>query len=191
MTAAHDLPLVRARKEASAQKRRAVLDAIRDMQQSGVRITFAAVARHARVSEGLVHDPTLKKSISEAIAHQQERGIDPEASRVPARSRVTADSLRQDLELARAEVRDLRKGNRALHSRLQRTLGAEAQVLTQQDALTRIDELERRNRDLLAEIDAAQTACRTLEAEKAALEEDLLASRAAHTRLMRQINTSA
>jgi hypothetical protein len=57
--------------------------------------------------------------------------------------------------------------------------------------LARFDELERRNRDLLAEIDAAQATCRTLEAEKAALEEDLLASRAAHTRLMRQINTSA
>jgi chromosome segregation ATPase len=191
VTAAHDLPLVRARKEASAQKRQAVLDAIRDMQQSGVRITFAGVARHARVSEGLVHDPALKKSIAEAIAHQREHGIDPEASRVPARSRVTADSLRQDLELARAEVRDLRKENRALHSRLQRTLGAEVQALTQQDALARIDELERRNRDLLAEIDAAQAACRALEADKAALEEDLLASRAAHTRLMRQINTSA
>jgi uncharacterized protein YlxW (UPF0749 family) len=85
--------------------------------------------------------------------------------------------------LARSEVRDLRRENRALSDRLQHTLGAEIQALTQQDALTRLDELERRNRDLLAEIDSAQAACRTLEADKAALEEDLLASRAAHTPL--------
>jgi hypothetical protein len=191
VTTTEDLPLVRARRHVSAQKRQSVLDAIRDMRAGGVRISFAAVARHARVSEGLVHDPTLKKCIAEAIAEQQESGVDREASRVPARSRVTTDSLRQDLELARSEVRDLRRENRALSDRLQRTLGAEIQALTQQDALTRLDELERRNRDLLAEIDSAQSACRTLEADKAALEEDLLASRAAHTRLMRQINTSA
>ncbi|WP_433316724.1 hypothetical protein [Micromonospora chersina] len=80
---------------------------------------------------------------------------------------------------------------RPLHRRPYRSLGAEIQALTQQDALTRINELERRKRDLLAEIDAAQAACRTLEADKDALEEDLMASRAAHTRLMRQINTSA
>jgi Family of unknown function (DUF6262) len=191
VTTTEDLPLVRARRHVSAQKRQSVLDAIRDMRAGGVRISFAAVARHARVSEGLVHDPALKKCIAEAIAEQQESGVDPEASRVPARSRVTTDSLRQDLELARSEVRDLRRENRALSDRLQHTLGAEIQALTQQDALTRLDELERRNRDLLAEIDSAQAACRTLEADKAALEEDLLASRAAHTRLMRQINTSA
>jgi hypothetical protein len=91
------LPLVRARRQVSAQKRQSVLDAIRDMRAGGVRISFAAVARHARVSEGLVHDPALKKCIAEAIAEQQESGVDPEASRVPARSRVTTDSLRQDL----------------------------------------------------------------------------------------------
>lgn len=191
MTAAKDLPLVRARRQVSAQKRQSVLDAIGDMRAGGVRISFAAVARHARVSEGLVHDPALKKCIAEAIAEQQKSGVDPDASRVPARSRVTTDSLRQDLELARSEVRDLRRENRALRNRLQVALGAELQAITQQDALTRIDELERRNRGLLAEIDAAQAVCCSLEADKTTLEEDLLASRAAHTRLMRQINISA
>lgn len=190
MTTSSDLPLVRARKQVSAEKRQRVLDAVRDMQEGGVRISFAAVARSARVSEGLVHDPTLKKSIAEAMAQQEVDGLDPDVSQVPARSRVTTDSLRQDLELARAEVRDLRRENRELHNRLHRTLGAEMNALTQQDSLARIDDLERRNRDLLAELDATQGLCRNLEQEKVTLQEDLMASRAAHTRLMRQINTA-
>jgi len=190
VTTNSDLPLVRARKQVSAEKRQRVVDAVRDMQESGVRISFAAVARSARVSEGLVHDPTLKKSIAEAMAQQEVDGLDPDASRVPARSRVTTDSLRQDLELARAELRDLRRENRELRNRLHRTLGAEMNALTQQDSLARIDDLERRNRDLLAELDASQSLRQTLEREKSTLEEDLMASRAAHTRLMRQANTA-
>lgn len=131
--------LIAARQRASRDKRAHTLHTLDRLQQSGARISFAAVAREAGVSTWLVYNnPELKQAITDAMK-QLARHDDPPPS---AASPTSQASLRTDLELARHEIAALRRSERKLRERFQRTLGAEIEQIDRSELAARIDDLE-------------------------------------------------
>lgn len=163
-------------------------EAIERLASTGVALSFARIAREAGVSQGLVHTPKLKATIHAAIEYQRVHGMKSSDSLSPVRSSVTPSSLKADLALARAEISDLRRIQRELHERLQRSLGAELHSLDQQDALGRIDELEDSNRSLLARHDQLLEELRLQKSARAELEDEISSLRSAYGKLMKRLN---
>jgi hypothetical protein len=132
--------LIAARQRASRDKRAHTLHTLDRLLQSGARISFAAVAREADVSTWLVYNnPELKQAITDAMKHPARHAGPPR----PAESPTSQASLRTDLELARHEIAALRRSERKLRERLQRTLGAEIEHIDRSELVARrIDDLE-------------------------------------------------
>lgn len=101
---------------------------------------------------------------------------------------MTSESLLQDLELARAEIRRLRDENKRVRERLQRDLGAQVQALSVKDTLQRIHDLEHRNGSLVEANSHLIAKQDDLMALVEQLRDDLQSSRTAHARLVRQVN---
>ncbi|MFI6288933.1 DUF6262 family protein [Streptomyces sp. NPDC051018] len=95
--------LKEARRRDSRAKRARVLEAIRSLQQSGDKITHAAVARSAGVSSWLTYADGVREHVEAAIRDQ----VAPRPSRRDSPA-ASSNSLRIDLELAREEIRKLR-----------------------------------------------------------------------------------
>ena len=81
-------------------------------------MNFSTVAQSAGVSRGWLY---LQDQIRDLISRQQE--LKPPATSRDAAQRATADSLRQRLDAARAEITRLRTENRTLRDQLARHLG--------------------------------------------------------------------
>ena len=108
--------------QANARRHQAALlaahHAIEQLQRQGRPVTFSTVAQSAGVSRGWLY---RQDQIRDLISGQQE--LKPPASRRIATQRATADSLRQRLDAARAEITRLRAENRTLPDQLARHLG--------------------------------------------------------------------
>jgi len=131
--------LIAARQKASRDKKTHTLHTLERLQRSGARISFAAVAREAGVSTWLVYNSSeLKQAITDAMK-QPARHDDPSPS---SASPTSPASLRTDLELARHEIAALRRSERTLRARLQRTLGAEIEQIDRSELVARIADLE-------------------------------------------------
>jgi hypothetical protein len=153
--------LIAARRQASRDKHVHTLNTLTRLQQAGARISFAAVSREAGVSTWLVYNnQELKQAITSAMETQARQ---PNPPRRPADSPTSHASLRTDLELARHEIAALRRSERKLRDRLQRTLGAEIEQVGRCELVARIADLETivadlRNEDTtLAEANARLT----------------------------------
>jgi hypothetical protein len=107
--------------QANARRRQAALSAahraIEQLQRQGQAVSFSTVAQSAGVSRGWLY---RQDQIRDLISRQ--RALKPPAARVTAQ-RATADSLRQRLDAARAEITRLRAENRTLRDQLARHLG--------------------------------------------------------------------
>jgi hypothetical protein len=108
--------------QANARRHQAALSAARhaieQLQRQGHAVNFSTVAQSAGVSRGWLY---RQDQIRDLINRQQE--LKPPASRRVATQRATADSLRQRLDAARAEITRLRTENRTLRDQLARHLG--------------------------------------------------------------------
>jgi hypothetical protein len=132
--------LIAARRQASRDKHVHTLNTLTRLQQAGARISFAAVSREAGVSTWLVYNnQELKQAITSAMETQARQ---PNPPRRPADSPTSHASLRTDLELARHEIAALRRSERKLRDRLQRTLGAEIEQVGRCELVARIADLE-------------------------------------------------
>ena len=140
--------LIAARRQAARVKHDHTLQTLERLARSEAAITFAGVAREAGVSTWLLYNsPELKQAVTEAMRHQS-----PSEHRSPDRPGTAApQSLRTDLELARQEIAALRRSERKLRERLQRTLGAEIEQIDRSELVTRIAELETHLERLRAE----------------------------------------
>jgi hypothetical protein len=131
--------LIAARRLDSRTKYERTQQVLATLVKNGKRISFAGVAREAKVSTWLLYNNSdLKQAITEAINHQTNSASEPAST---ARS-ASADSLRTDLELARQEITQLRRSERKLRDRLQRTLGAEIEQIDRSELIARIADLE-------------------------------------------------
>ena len=108
--------------QANARRHQAALSAahraIQQLQRQGRAVSFSTVAQSAGVSRGWLY---RQGQIRDLISRQQE--LQPPAARRVTAQRATADSLRQRLDAARAEIARLRAENRTLRDQLARHLG--------------------------------------------------------------------
>lgn len=133
--------LVAARQQASRNKHAHTLNTLGRLLQSGTRITFAGVAREAGVSTWLVYNnPELNKAIRNGIERQSQVARQPAGTGTA--KPTSPEGLRTDLELARHEIAALRRSERKLRGRLQRTLGDEIEQIDRSELVARITDLE-------------------------------------------------
>jgi chromosome segregation ATPase len=166
--------LIAARRQAARVKHDHTLQTLQRLARSGAAITFAGLAREAGVSTWLLYNsPELKQAVAEAMRHQSQ----PEHRSPDLGSPTTAapQSLRTDLELARQEIAALRRTERQLRERLQRTLGAEIEQIDRSELVTRIADLETHLDKLRAE-NIALTEANTQLTELTAQQSDDLAT---------------
>ena len=108
--------------QANARRHQAALSAARhaieQLQRQGQAVNFSTVAQSAGVSRAWLY---RQDQIRDLISRQ--RALKPPAARRLTTQRATADSLRQRLDAARAEITRLRAENRALRDQLARHLG--------------------------------------------------------------------
>jgi Family of unknown function (DUF6262) len=108
--------------QANARRHQAALSAahraIQQLQRQGRAVNFSTVAQSAGVSRGWLY---RQDQIRDLISSQQ--ALKPPGARRVTAQRATADSLRQRLDVARAEITRLRAENRSLRDQLARHLG--------------------------------------------------------------------
>jgi hypothetical protein len=108
--------------QANARRHQAALSAahhaIQQLQRQGRAVSFSTVAQSAGVSRGWLY---RQAQIRDLISRQQ--ALEPPAARRVTAQRATADSLRQRLDAARAEITRLRAENRSLREQIARHLG--------------------------------------------------------------------
>ena len=172
--------LAAAQRRKSQTKRARVQKTVDDMLLSGEAITFAAVARKARVSTWLVYAEGVRGHIEQAIAHQAEKPPGKESPDAPS-----SVSLRTDLALTRAEIKLLRTERDTLRRNMQRLLGRQLDQPHTAELIERIDSLLAENRTLASQLHQVLQEGAGLRERVAELEEDLGAARTSLRRMIR------
>jgi len=171
-----------ARRNESNRKRNAVFRTVDSMRRDGTEITFAAVARAAKVSQWLVYADGVRDYITTA---REAQAAEPARSQRVGRSASEA-SLRTDLELARQDNKALRAEVARLKTALRERLGEHLEAESSQSLRRRVDELtaanvryQSENLELTAQLDM-------LRAELLNTEDDLAAARTSLRRMMKE-----
>lgn len=176
--------MVATRRADSLAKRAQVGEAIDHMVAERVPISFASVARRARVSTWLVYAPGVREAVEAARRRQAAAGPVPEAGPRPA-------GLATDLALARQDIARLRAERDAQRRQLQLALGARIDDAAKADLLRRVEELNGHNRQLAAESAQLQADNAKLAAAITDIEDDLGAARMSLRRMIRAENLSS
>jgi predicted RNase H-like nuclease (RuvC/YqgF family) len=180
--------LRRTRQQDSRTKRQRAADTIAAMEQNGDNVTFPAVARRAAVSVSLLYaDTHLATRIATARDRQRQAGQE-RTWRLPARSLVTEQSLRTDLANTKERARRLAAEVTVLKERLERHLGAAAELARGQSLSPLLDQLEQRSAQLEADNHRQRQRITQLEADTRELTETLQAARAMNRELMNELN---
>jgi len=129
------------RRRDSDQKRDRVFRTVDRMKHEGTPITFASVARAAKVSQWLVYAEGVREHI---LTARETQALQPLSARSAGRTASEA-SLRTDLELARQSNRLLRAEVDRLKTALRERLGTQREVASTQTLQRRIDELTQAN----------------------------------------------
>ncbi|MGQ0774974.1 MAG: DUF6262 family protein [Pseudonocardiales bacterium] len=173
-----------ARRRDSRTKRQRVLQTITDFEGRRDPITFAVVARHARVSTWLVYAEGVREHIDAARTRQ---ATQPATGQRADRSPSPA-SLRTDLELTRQEIQTLRTERDQLRDGMRRQLGRDLDALGSAGFTERIEELTRHNQQLAEQSQRHDTENQALRARVAELDTDLTAARTSLHRMIREQN---
>lgn len=176
-------PLAEARRRHSLDKRARVLTVLGTLEKQGQPLTFAAVARAARVSTWLTYAPGVREHI-EAAQLRQAHSTPTSATGSPP----SLLSLRTELESARREIKALRAERDRLQAALRHQLGQQLDAMHTPDSATRADELTAVNQDLTRQLQRASSENATSNARITALEEDLAAARTSLRRMIRDEN---
>ncbi|MEV7523118.1 DUF6262 family protein [Streptomyces sp. NPDC091371] len=174
------------RTQDSEAKTARALDAVRGLLRSGRRITIAQVARDASVSTWFVYNqPQVRNAVQTGMATQREQGLQRPAA--PGRQQVSPAALQTELALARDEIRDLKKERDRLRERVRLSLGAEIEEVDRNQLVGRVQQLERDNASLNAELTGTRDQLTALEGRLRETEDDLTAARAGLRRAMRSV----
>jgi hypothetical protein len=116
---AQPAPLARYQATRSAQLRRRVADAIRDLDRAGQSINLSAVAAAADVDRAFIYDhPDLRETIEKLRSSGS-----PHRPARPSAEQASLASLRARLEVAHTELTRLRAENSELRAALETRLG--------------------------------------------------------------------
>ncbi|MFJ8073838.1 DUF6262 family protein [Streptomyces sp. NPDC096176] len=176
--------LAESRRRDSRAKREKVLAVVDEMAARGDAVTFAAVAKTARVSNWLVYAEGVREHIEAA---RKKQAGQPRREAQAGLSSSTA-SLQTDLELSKQQITALRTERDQLKAALQRQLGQQLDQVGAADLVARVDELTRQHEELTAERDTLRREKKELEERLAETEEDLAAARSSLRRMIRAEN---
>jgi chromosome segregation ATPase len=176
--------LAESRRRESLAKRTRVLATIAEMLARGEQITFAAVARHAGVSNWLVYADGVREHIEQARIQQAGKNRrQREAGTV-----ISAASRDTDLQLARAEISRLRAERDRLKQALQRQLGHQLDQVSRSNLVERVEELSAHNQRLQHQLEQLQSANSALNERLAETEDELTGARTSLRRMIRNGN---
>jgi chromosome segregation ATPase len=170
-----------ARRRDSETKRARVRQMVESMLMAGEIVTFASVARRARVSTWLVYADGVREHIQTAIRQQARQPT--ENGNIDHASEA---SLRTDLAHAREEIKRLRGDNEKLRRNAQRLLGQQLDQANVGDLIARVNTLVDENHRLTAQLHQATAECTDLRCKLTELEEDVAAARTALRRMIRE-----
>jgi chromosome segregation ATPase len=170
-----------ARRRDSEAKRAHVRTTIENMLSAGDAISFASVARRARVSSWLVYSAGMRELVQAAISRQAEQSTAHRNDKSPNEA-----SVRSDLAHAREEIKRLRAERDKLRRNAQRLLGRQLDQSNVGDLVERVDGLVEENRRLAAALQHATGECSALRSRVVELEEDVAAARTALRRMIRE-----
>lgn len=177
-----------ARRHDSRIKRQRAADAIHALEQSDEPISFPAVARRAGVSVSLLYtDRELAGRIA-AVRERQHQAGAQRAWHVPARSLVTAQSLRAELANTKEQVRQLTEDLALLRERLAHQLGAAADIARGWDVHPLLAQLEERAAELEADNHRLRRQVTQLNGDLRDLTDNLDAARTTNRDLMNELN---
>ncbi|MEW1753460.1 DUF6262 family protein (plasmid) [Streptomyces caniferus] len=172
--------LAESRRQTSLLKRQRVLDTIRRMLDDGEPISFAAVARTAKVSTWLVYAEGIREHVQAAIQRQEQAPVTEAAQG----RRASPASLHTDLAMAREEIKELRTERNQLRAAMRQHLGHQLDQISNRKLTERITELTEANRKLEHEL--AQL--RPLADHVHELQQDLAAARTSLRQMIRDGN---
>lgn len=167
--------LKESRARTSREKRGRISLTVQQMLRDNEPITFAEVARTAKVSSWLVYADGPREEINQAIQSQRRQTDRRDREGAP----VSNNSLRTDLELARAEIKSLRTERDQMRRQVQAALGQQLQQLTTQPLADRIDALT-------DELRLSNDANSQLQLQIIELEDELAGARAALRRMIKE-----
>jgi chromosome segregation ATPase len=173
-----------ARRKDSLTKRQRVRAAVDEMAAGGQPITFAAVARSARVSTWLVYADGVREHIEQARRRQAAHPLRHNRAGAAA----STAGLATDLQLATEQIRQLRAERDKLRERIRLHLGEQLDQISSKTLLERIGELTDDNQRLASQHRQAAAENEQLRARIAALEDDLAAARTSLRRVLKQAN---
>lgn len=176
-----------ARRNESNRKRNAVFRTVDSMRRDGTEITFAAVARAAKVSQWLVYADGVRDYITTA---REAQAAEPARSQRVGRS-ASETSLRTDLELVRQDNKALRAEVARLKTALRERLGEHLEAESSQSLRRRVDELTAANDRYRLESIELHAELSQVRDQLQATQDDLAAARTSLRRMIRETATTA
>lgn len=170
-----------ARRRDSDRKRDRVFRTVEVMKDEGTPITFASVARSAKVSQWLVYADGVREYIDSARAAQAAAP----AQRERASRTASEATLRTDLELARQDNRRLRNEVDRLKKAVRQDLGIQLEAEAAESLRRRIDDLMSANERYRTENSSLSRELDDVRVRLRVAEEDLTAARTSIRRMMR------
>jgi chromosome segregation ATPase len=170
-----------ARRRDSDHKRNAVFRTVDSMRRDRTEITFAAVARAAKVSQWLVYADGVRDYITAA---REAQAAEPARSQRVGCSASEA-SLRTDLELARQDNKALRAEVVRLKTALGKRLGERLEAESSQSLRRRVDELTAANTRYHSENLELNSQLDAVRAQLLNTEDDLAATRTGLRRMIK------
>jgi len=173
-----------ARRRDSDRKRDRVFRTVDAMKRDGTPITFALVARTAKVSQWLVYADGVREYVQTARSAQ---AAQPAPAKRVARTPSEA-SLRTDLELTKEDNRRLRREIDRLKKALRERLGAQMEAESVVSLRRRIDELITANDRYCSENSRLTMELNDTRQQLRSIEDDLDAARASLRRMIRELS---
>ena len=174
-----------ARRADSIRKRAQVFRTVDEMKRDGAVITFAAVARAAKVSTWLVYAEGVRDYVTAAREYQA-----AEPTRAKRAGRLATDaSLRTDLELTQQDNRALRAEIERLKTVLRERLGHELEAESSNSLRRRVDELTAANTRYRKESETLAATVEDFTVQIRTLEDDLAAARTSLRRMIKDAAT--
>jgi hypothetical protein len=134
--------LTAARRLDSQEKRQRVQEAVNALERAGVAVTFAGVAKTARVSTWLVYADGVRQHVDAGRQRQARYGIADKPEPLPAPMQATPAGIRTDLAIAHQEIKSLREERDRLRSRLRLELGAELDASSRAELVGRANSIQ-------------------------------------------------
>lgn len=173
------------RRRDSAIKRDRVFRSVDQMQRADIPITFANVAREARVSQWLVYADGVREYIDAA---REKQASGPRRNEQVGLSASEA-SLRTDLALVREQNRSLRTEVARLKRIIRERLGAELDSASSETLRQRVDELSEANQRYRSENLTLRGELERCRGELQGAQDDLAAARTSLRRMIREQST--